>query len=77
MFKKFVFDPGMWKLEAEAVEAANFCGNRSWKRYNGTASTLTIHIERQNLNIIWCNFLKIMRRNVNVFDRSSFAKKRF
>ena len=50
--------------DAEAVEAAIFLGSRSWKRKKGTVSTLTIHIERQNLNVV--HFLKNIRRKVNV-----------
>ena len=40
-----------------------------------SASTLAIHIERQNLNVV--QFLKKYTTKSECFDRSSFAKKHF
>ena len=60
----------MRKLEAEAMKAANF--REAVKGY--TTSTLTIHIERQNLNVV--QFFKNIPKKW-MFDRSSFAKKHF
>ena len=66
-------EPRMRKLEVEVIEAANFRGSGSWKPLKGSASTLTIHIERQNLNVVQC----FAKNEKGMFDQSLFAKKHF